>query len=267
MKPTLVAAVLGVTGMLCCGPAQNSKLHDLESTLACARTALGGAEALDKIAGLKVTFAVEPNDQLSQGMVRQGTTSEIRLQSPDKFLERHDFESLPSTVYGIDGPSSVVGVRAKDKWLMNRPAPAKLSPAHRKFAHLSLMWLLRTSPVVPVTLSYVGKAAGSTDSPVVIAAAGPRGFKGEIAIDEDTCLPRWATMTRPQDDVDEARGIGGKQAGFMTDRFELADYKKVDSLVFPMTMTKSTEDFHTGRWTAKDVVVNAQFAGGFFELD
>jgi hypothetical protein len=64
--------------------------------------------------------------------------------------------------------------------------------------------------------------------------------------------------------MDEARSIARK-AGFVTDRFELADYKKVDSLFLPIAITLSTEGRLT--WMAKDVDVNPQFGSNFFELD
>lgn len=235
------------------------QLDSLPTVLACAQAALGGAAALGRVSSLLVSVEMRSADSTQTTGTRQ-----LAIEWPDKFMDRSSQHTLPAMAWGITGQTLISAAMVRGKWEVHTTKGSSLTNSHKNFAHLALMWLLRTSALVPLKLSYVGREPALVGQ-VVIAAAGPESFNARLSVDERTCLLSSLTFSRPPDASDRMRSKGQPLPATIIEGFELADYSPAGPIQFPMVMTRVLSGRPTGIWRVTDVAVNPALKE-FFEL-
>ena len=226
------------------------RLDTLPAVLNCARAALGGAAALDRVSSMLVSVEMRSAD-----LSTATGTRKLAIEWPDRFLDRRKELSLPEMASGVAGSSVISAAMVNGKWEVHSRTGTALSNAHQRFARFALAWLLRTSALVPLTLSYVGREPALAGH-VMISAIGPDGFDARLSVDERTCQPSSLTFSRPPNLADEIRSKGEPLPATITEGFELADYRPAGPIVFPMTMTPLLNGRATGVWRVTDVAIN-----------
>jgi hypothetical protein len=235
------------------------QLDTLPAVLACAQAALGGAAALDAVSSILVKVETRSADSTAIT-----GTSQLAMEWPDRFLSVRAQPSLPETAWGVTGARAISAAMVNGKWEVHTTAGTSLSNSRQEFARLGLAWLLRTSTLVPLTLSLAGREP-ALPGQVIISAAGPEGFDARLTIDDQTCLPSSLTFSRPPNLADEMRSKGQGLPVTMFEGLELTNYQPAGTIRFPMTMTRVLNGRRTGVWRVTDVAINPAL-NDFFEL-
>jgi hypothetical protein len=135
---------------------------------------------------------------------------------------------------------------------------------HQDFARYVLMWLLRTSPLVPASLTF----EGIKDQRAIVAAAGEDGFNATLALDARTCVPVALTYTHPPNmgDILRLRGTGAAPPASITAGIDLSDYRATNGLSFPRRVRWLRDGEPTGEWRVIDVQVNPTLPADVFSV-
>ena len=180
------------------------------TVIAAAREALGGE---NKLAAVKTVVAIGRTRQV-RGDNLVPIEFEINIELPDKYVRKDEIPAQES------GPT-ISGFRGEE--LLQFPAPSgpparaggpppptaeqlaaagrmRLNTVKQDFARLMLGMLTGSSPVLPLTFSYVGKAEapqGKADVLDVKGPAGPGALAARLFVNADTHLPIMLTWIAP----------------------------------------------------------------------
>ena len=180
------------------------------TVIAAAREALGGE---NKLAAVKTVVATGRTRQV-RGDNLVPIEFEINIELPDKYVRKDEIPAQES------GPT-ISGFRGEE--LLQFPAPSgpparaggpppptaeqlaaagrmRLNTVKQDFARLMLGMLTGSSPVLPLTFSYVGKAEapqGKADVLDVKGPAGPGALAARLFVNADTHLPIMLTWIAP----------------------------------------------------------------------
>ena len=180
------------------------------TVIAAAREALGGE---NKLAAVKTVVTTGRTRQV-RGDNLVPIEFEINIELPDKYVRKDEIPAQES------GPT-ISGFRGEE--LLQFPAPSgpparaggpppptaeqlaaagrmRLNTVKQDFARLMLGMLTGSSPVLPLTFSYVGKAEapqGKADVLDVKGPAGPGALAARLFVNADTHLPIMLTWIAP----------------------------------------------------------------------
>jgi hypothetical protein len=237
----------------------------LADALACGKAALGGAGVVNGVKTLRL--AIDGHD------VRSGEktqTIDEALALPDKFMRRTTMVTLPRPglpnplIDGFAGQTVFAGMFANGTWSAMRSDDSSRVAFHQDFARYVLMWLLRTSPLVPVSLTF----EGIEDRRAIVAATGDDGFNATLALDARTCVPVALTYTHPPNmgDILRLRGTGAAPPASITAGIELSNYRVTNGLSFPRTVRWLRDGQPIGEWRVIDLQVNPSLPSDLFSV-
>jgi hypothetical protein len=189
--------------------AQSPPSGTAASVIAAAREALGGEQ---KLAAVKTIVATGRTRQV-RGDNLVPIEFELDIELPDKYVRKDEIPAQES------GPT-ISGFRGDE--LLQFPAPSppparaggppptteqlaaagrmRLNTVKQDFARLMLGMFTGSSPALPLTFTYVGKAEapqGKADVLDVKGPAGPSALAARLFINADTHLPIMLTWTAP----------------------------------------------------------------------
>ena len=167
-----------------------ARLATVADVLACARSALGGSTALSRVSALSVAMSAHAT-AAAHGALPE--TDDVVLAMPDRF-KRVAHSATPASagglthvsIFGFSADKPVFGSGTGDIVARRNADDESVTFAHQEFARYAFAWLLRSTPVVPLTFSYGGV---NKNGRAVVIAAGKEGFNATLSIDERTCLP------------------------------------------------------------------------------
>lgn len=299
MKRTLILSILlSLTwqlGSLALARGSNGETRAAE-LVAKARQAIGGDAKLKSIKSLSITGTYR------RVMGERETTgdSEFELLLPDRIRRSETMNIMPgiemtrtdvlngSEVWS-DAQSS--GAHAGGGGVVIRRAPeggpevrANSENAVRAdLARTSLAFLLSTPSTVPLEYTYVGEAEAPDGKAEVIDVTGPNNFSVRIFLDQKTSrplmmtykgrAPRYTmrTITGPQVNREEmdkrAQEEAAKAAAAPDVEFQLSldDYREVNGVLFPHSLSRMVDGKTTEETTIKKIVVNPQIKPDRFE--
>lgn len=237
----------------------------LADALACGKAALGGAGVVNGVKTLRLTIE---GRNVQSGEKTQ--TIDDALALPDKFMRRTTMVTLPRPglpnplINGFVGQTVFAGMFTNGAWTAMSSDDSSRVAFHQDFARYVLMWLLRTSPLVPASLTF----EGITDQRAIVAAAGDDGFNATLALDARTCVPTRLTYVRPPNmgELLSRRGTGAAPPASITAGIELSDYRVTQGLSFPRTMRFLRDGQPTGEWRVIDLQVNPSLPNDTFSV-
>ena len=265
-----------------------------------ARAALGGDERLQKVEALNITGQY----RRMFGDRQLGGDREVSILLPNKYLVE-DAMSPGGLSTAIINTRVLNGDRAWSSssgggggmvFRMGGPGGQQLTPeqmeaAFRRsyqaeFTRYLLALVLSAPSSIPVEYRYVGESDVEDIPAEVIDVIGPDKLSIRLFFDKQTHRPmllsyrgpkpRIVTMTRPPDksaDIKKLRDEAEKKMAAdnagkpeEVDFFiRLADYKKVDGLLFPYKLTFLTENEVSEEFEISKYQVNPQFKADKFE--
>jgi hypothetical protein len=178
--------------------------------IAAAREALGGEK---KLAAVKTIVATGRTRQV-RGDNLVPIEFEIDIELPDKYVRKDEIPAQESgpTVSGFRGdellqfpappppPARAGGPPPPTPEQLAAAGRTRLNTVKQDFARLMLGMLMESSPALPLTFVYVGKAEapqGKADVLDVKGPAGPGAMAARLFINADTHLPIMLTWTAP----------------------------------------------------------------------
>lgn len=178
--------------------------------IAAAREALGGEK---KLAAVKTIVATGRTRQV-RGDNLVPIEFEVDIELPDKYVRKDEIPAQESgpTISGFRGdellqfpapsppPARAGGPPPPTAEQLAAAGRARLNTVKQDFARLMLGMLMESSPAVPLTFIYVGKAEapqGKADVLDVKGPAGPGAMAARLFINADTHLPIMLTWTAP----------------------------------------------------------------------
>jgi hypothetical protein len=222
------------------GTGQRS-FQSVAEALACARTALGGEDALASLTSLRVAFDVVPAPTNKAG---QPMATELVLTFPDTFTKTDRARLVGREVVRTRG---VIGDRPR-----GADQSAEVLRARRsEFARWAMVLLLRETQAIPLRWS---REPQSDAAHVTIAATGPDGFKMGLTLDTLTCHPTAATWERPPSPADAQAGRNAT-AGRFVEGYELSAYKVFDGIRLPTRIRMATDGTPRFEWTITSATV------------
>jgi hypothetical protein len=241
-QPAVVGVVAFTMGaMIANGGAAQRSIQSAADALACARTALGGENALSSLASLTVAFDVVPVPSNKTG---QPMATEMVLIFPDRFTKTDRARLAGREVVRTSG---VIG----DKVWGGDQSAEVLRARRGEFARWALTLLLRETPAIPLRWSPEPKA---NTVHVTIAASGPDGFNMGLTLDKLTCHPTAATWERPPSPADAEAGRTAT-AGRLVESYELSMYKVFDGIRLPTRIRMATDGTPRFEWTISSATV------------
>ncbi len=180
------------------------------AVIAAAREALGGEK---KLAAVKTIVATGRTRQV-RGDNLVPIEFEVDIELPDKYVRKDEIPAQESgpTLSGFRGeellqfpapsppPARAGGPPPPTAEQMAAAARMRLGAVKQDFARLLLGMFAGSSPALPLTFSYVGKAEapqGKADVLDVKGPPGPGAFAARLFINADTHLPIMLTWTAP----------------------------------------------------------------------
>src|SRR5688572_25058102 len=225
-----------------------------DAVMAAARAALGG-EA--KIAAVK-TFIATGRTRQVRGENLVPIEFEIQVELPDKYSRRDEFpaqDAGPVTA-GFVGEALVLvprpvppppkpGAPAPPPGAQEAMLRGRLMTAKQDFVRLLLGMFAGSTPVFPLTYSFVGQAEAPQGKADVIDVKGPNNFSARLFIAGDTKLPIMLSWTAPGPGAGGPPGAAPKP--MPEQRLFFADYRDVDGLKLPFRIrraagTETTEE-------------------------
>jgi hypothetical protein len=178
--------------------------------IAAAREALGGEK---KLAAVKTIVATGRTRQV-RGDNLVPIEFEVDIELPDKYVRKDEIPAQESgpTTSGFRGdellqfpapsppPARAGGPPPPTAEQLAAAGRTRLNTVKQDFARLMLGMLMESSPAVPLTFIYVGKAEapqGKADVLDVKGPAGPGAMAARLFINADTHLPIMLTWTAP----------------------------------------------------------------------
>ena len=180
------------------------------AVVAAAREALGGEK---KLAAVRTVLATGRTRQV-RGDNLVPIEFEVDIELPDKYVRKDEIPAQESgpTLSGFRGeellqfpapsppPARAGGPPPPTAEQMAAAARTRLGAVKQDFARLLLGMFAGSSPALPLTFSYVGKAEapqGKADVLEVKGPPGPGAFAARLFINADTHLPIMLTWTAP----------------------------------------------------------------------
>jgi hypothetical protein len=224
------------------------------AVIAAAREALGGE---NKLAAVKTVVATGRTRQV-RGDNLVPIEFEIDIELPDKYVRKDEIPAQES------GPT-ISGFRGEE--LLQFPAPSppparaggpppptaeqlaaagrvRLNTVKQDFARLMLGMFTGSSPALPLTFSYVGKAEapqGKADVLDVKGPAGPGALAARLFVNADTHLPimlTWTAPVRPPPPPGSPAASAGQPAP-PESRLYFGDYREVSGLQLPFRLRRA----------------------------
>jgi len=177
--------------------------------IAAAREALGGEK---KLAAVKTVVATGRTRQI-RGDDLVPIEFEVDIELPDKYVRKDEIAARESsTISGFNGeillqfpalgqaPAPAGGPPPPTAEQMAAAGRMRLGAVKQDFARLLLGMFAGSSPALPLTFTYVGKAEapqGKADVVDVKGPAGPGAMAARLFINADTHLPIMLTWTAP----------------------------------------------------------------------
>lgn len=240
-----------------CGLASDRGLDTAEDALACAQEAIGGRKALASVVSLVVNVESTPDAADATG---RPVASEFTFAWPDSYRQVNRLEmprgGVWETVKGLSRAEPFVNV-ANDATRTAPPDAQYGRGIEQTFAHLSFVWLLRETPVVPLVWS---GSVGVDEAPVRLTATGPDNFNLTLLLDADTCRPRAVSWERPPNFGDAMAGRSAVE-GMHVERRDLLDYATFDGIRLPRHIRLSTDGTPRAVQTIVSVRVNPPLPG------
>lgn len=249
-----LSIVLGSGVAWGCAPrAQQPEIRTADQALDCAREAIGGSRVLSNVSSLAVTFDVTPDPANSRGVP---STIELVFGYPDKFrlTTIHRIKSRASNalriVSGFAGDHQFI--TGDDETQFQKPNQNSLRVLHDDFARWTLLLLLRSTTVKPLTWAEQLEFAGSD---VRIAAASGNDFEAGFLINRSSCQPVAMTWERPSN-VGDAMSGRETSSGRHVERRDLLDYGMFDGVRLPTRIRVSTDGIARSEMTLTAAKVN-----------
>jgi hypothetical protein len=190
--------------------AQPPPPDEAAGVIAAAREALGGEK---KLAAVKTLVATGRTRQV-RGNNLVPIEFEVDIELPDKYVRKDEIPAQESgpTISGFRGdellqfpapsppPARAGGPPPPTAEQLAAAGRTRLNTVKQDFARLMLGMLMESSPALPLTFVYVGKAEapqGKADVLDVKGPAGPGAMAARLFINADTHLPIMLTWTAP----------------------------------------------------------------------
>ena len=234
------------------------------AVIAAAREALGGEK---KLAAVKTIVATGRTRQV-RGDNLVPIEFEVDIELPDKYVRKDEIPAQESgpTLSGFRGeellqfpapsppPARAGGPPPPTAEQMAAAARTRLGAVKQDFARLLLGMFAGSSPALPLTFSYIGKAEapqGKADVLEVKGPPGPGAFAARLFINADTHLPimlTWIAPAPPMRGGPPARGDGPPPSANPAapgqplppeTRLYFGEYREVSGLQLPFRLRRA----------------------------
>lgn len=240
-----------------CTLASDRGFGTAEEALACARDAIGGRKALASVVSLVVNVESTPDAADATGV---RVASEFTFAWPDSYRQVNRLQmprgGVWTTIKGLSMAEPFVSV-ANDAARTAPPGEQYGRGIEQTFAHLSFVWLLRETPVVPLVWS---GSVGVDEAHVRLTATGAGNFNLTLWLDKDTCQPRAVSWERRPNFGDAMSGRSAVD-GIHVERRDLLDYDTFDGVRLPRRIRLSTDGSPRAEETVVGVRVNPPLPG------
>ena len=250
--------VIGLAATTLAG-AQPSPPGASATVIAAAREALGGE---NKLAAVKTLVATGRTRQV-RGDNLVPIEFEIDIELPDKYVRKDEIPAQESgpTISGFRGeellqfpvpsppPARAGGPPPPTAEQLAAAGRMRLNTVKQDFARLMLGMFTASSPALPLTFTYVGKAEapqGKADVLDVKGPAGPGALAARLLIHADTHLPIMLTWTAPappsRGGPPSPPGSSAASAGQPSppeSRLYFGDYREVSGLQLPFRLRRA----------------------------
>jgi hypothetical protein len=263
------------------------------TAVAAAREALGGEKKLSAVRSIVATGRTRQ----VRGDSLVPIEFEIAIELPDKYVRKDEIPAQESgpTTSGFNGetllqfpapsapPARAGGPPPPTADQLAAAARMRLANVRQDFARLMLGMFAGTSPAVPVTFSYVGKAEapqGKADVIDVKGAPGPGALAARLFINDSTHLPIMLTWTAPappmrggpprgeppsRGDAPPPASAGQAQPTPPESRLYFADYRDVSGVQLPFRIRRALGPDTVEETTFDGFKINAKIDPKKFE--